>query len=86
MESDCEQLVKLIHKKEDWPSLAVEIDEINAIFNTFDYVSLSFIPRSQNFRADSLAKGSRSREISPGHVNVFAPSWLANQAGLVVAN
>ncbi|KAG5387766.1 hypothetical protein IGI04_029307 [Brassica rapa subsp. trilocularis] len=80
-ELDCEQLVNLIHKEEDWPSMAAEIDEIKALSLAFLETSITYIPRSLNIRADCLAKGGRSRAINPPYVDCSAPSWLANYAG-----
>ncbi|KAG5414674.1 hypothetical protein IGI04_002241 [Brassica rapa subsp. trilocularis] len=81
---DCEQLVKLIQKKEDWPALALE--EIQALSKEFSEIYVAYIPRSLNFRADSFAKGARSRASDTAFVNPFAPSWLAPQAKLRVTN
>ena len=75
-EIDCKQLVKLIQSEEDWPSMAAEIDEIK-----FLEISIIHIPRSWNVRADSLAKGGRSRGINPQYVDSSAPYWLAFYAG-----
>lgn len=83
-ESDCEQLVKLIQKEEDWPALAPELDEIKALSTEFLEFSIRPIRRSLNVRADHLAKGGRSRGIN--FVNRFAPCWLASHAGQADAN
>ena len=47
-------------------------DEIRANKIDFNSYSVTFIPRSLNIRADSLAKGARSREVRSDFVNVFA--------------
>ena len=85
-ETECEQLVKLIQKKEDWPALALELDEIQALSKEFSEIYVAYIPRSLNFRADSFAKGARSCASDTAFVNPFAPSWLAPQAKLRVTN
>lgn len=85
-ESDCEQLVKLIGEKEDWPAMAPEVDEIKALSAAFTEVSIAYIPRSMNFCADSLAKGGMSRVFGSPVVNCFAPNWLAPYAGQEAAN
>ncbi|KAG5389499.1 hypothetical protein IGI04_031040 [Brassica rapa subsp. trilocularis] len=77
---DCEQLVILIQKEEDWPALDSELDEIQAISKEFSEFSIAYIPRSLKFRTNSLAKGVRSRASRSAFVNSFAPSWLAPQA------
>lgn len=59
--SDCQQLTNLITRNEEWPALAPELDDIKLISSYFQDVSLSFAHRSVTLRADSLAKGGRSR-------------------------
>lgn len=80
-ELDCEQLVKLINKEEDWPAMAAELDEIKALSMEYTNISFKHIPRSSNIHADCLAKGGRSRVRNAPYVDCFAPSWLATQAG-----
>ena len=81
---DCEQLVILIQKEEDWPALDSELDEIQAVSKEFFKLSIAYIPRSLKFRTNSLAKGVRSRASRSAFVNPFAPSWLAPQASMRV--
>ncbi|XP_013623852.1 PREDICTED: uncharacterized protein LOC106329751 [Brassica oleracea var. oleracea] len=85
-ESDCEQLIKLIRDDEDWPAMASELDEIKALSAEFIDFSIAYIPRSANIRADSLAKGGRSRVFGSSFVNCFAPSWLGPDAVQEIAN
>lgn len=85
-ESDCEQLIKLIRDQEEWPAMASELDEIKALSTEFSDFSIAYIPRSLNVRADSLAKGGRSRVFGSSFVNCFAPVWLAPYAGQEAAN
>lgn len=75
-ESDCEQLVNLINKEEDWPSLVAELDEIKALSTSFLEISIAYIPRSLNVRADCLTKGGRSRDLIHPFVENTAPRWL----------
>ncbi|KAF3520915.1 hypothetical protein DY000_02062290 [Brassica cretica] len=73
-ESDCEQLIKLLEEDKDWPAMEPELDEIKALSADFTEFSIAYIPRSMNLRADSLAKGGRSRVFGSPFVNCFAPS------------
>uniref|UniRef100_A0A0D3CE75 RNase H type-1 domain-containing protein n=1 Tax=Brassica oleracea var. oleracea TaxID=109376 RepID=A0A0D3CE75_BRAOL len=59
--SDCQQPINVILNKIEWPSLAAELDEIKLLSTRLHDSVFTFIPRNLNFRADSLAKGSRSR-------------------------
>ena len=47
------------------------------------FFSLSFIPRSLNIRADTLAKEARSRELSFEFVDVLASQQLAPEASML---
>ncbi|CAA7062420.1 unnamed protein product [Microthlaspi erraticum] len=88
-ESNCLELVRLIEKDEDWPSLALELEEFYATFSSFHLCSLVYIPRVLNVRAvraDALAKEARARDCFSSHVNLISPSELAitaNSNGIV---
>ena len=82
IESDCQQLINIIQQKKLWPSLDPELDEIEALKNTFNAVSFKFISRSANVRADGLAKDARSRVQSFSLVEVKDPLRLALEASL----
>ena len=81
-ESDCQQLVNIILKEEEWPSMANEIEDIKATATCLQKFELSYISRSLNFRADSLAKGGRSRALRFENVNTLVHQGLAHAAGL----
>ncbi|KAF3580341.1 hypothetical protein DY000_02032178 [Brassica cretica] len=82
IELDCQQLIKIIQQKKHWPSLDSELDEIEALKNTFNVVSFKFISRSANVCAGGLAKEARSRMKSFSLVEVKDPLRLALEAGL----
>ncbi|CAA7024086.1 unnamed protein product [Microthlaspi erraticum] len=79
-ETDCLQLTRLIEAEEEWPSLASEFDEFLSLQARFLSFSLSFIPRSNNVRADALSKEARARENTFSHVQPLAPIRVASQA------
>ncbi|KAF2607523.1 hypothetical protein F2Q68_00043437 [Brassica cretica] len=79
-ESDCQQLVQILHSSKSWPALEPELDDIESLRISFIFFSLSFIPRSLNIRADTLAKETRSRELNFEFVDVLAPQQLAPEA------
>lgn len=83
-QTDCEQLVKLIQTKMEWPALVAEQDEIKALSYGFVNFSITFISRSLNNRADSLAKGGRVCEIN-SFIDDFAFIWLGPEANLKAA-
>lgn len=80
-ESDCQQLVNIIQKDEEWPSMAQELEDIKSASVPFRKLNLSYISRSLNIRADSLAKRGRSRALHSMIVNVTVQQGLATAAG-----
>ncbi|CAN6825890.1 unnamed protein product, partial [Brassica oleracea] len=71
-ESDCAQLVKLIHKVEEWPAMVETIEDISYVslgflrLTNLDCVNsgshIEYLPRGLNKRADCLAKAARARQ------------------------
>ncbi|KAF2592512.1 hypothetical protein F2Q70_00044192 [Brassica cretica] len=81
-ESDCQQLVHIIQRKKQWPALEPVLDEIKAMNALFKDLSLMFISRSANVRADNLAKEARAREQCFSFYEVKDPIRLAIEASL----
>lgn len=79
-ETDCLQLLKLIQREEEWPSMKVKLEEIQILSKVFDGFSISFLLRGMNHRADLLAKGARTRSDTVASVYVDTPVQLANIA------
>ncbi|KAF2560397.1 hypothetical protein F2Q70_00014925 [Brassica cretica] len=80
--SDCEQLINLIQREDEWPALAPDLDDIKFLSTCFYDVDFSYVPRDNNIRADSLAKGGRSRGHYFTIVDVLVHSRLVLAAGL----
>ena len=68
-QTDCQDLLKMIREPMEWPAFRTELDEFLELRGSFATFSLSYIPRSLNVRADSLAKGARARNSIFSHVN-----------------
>ncbi|CAF2143593.1 unnamed protein product, partial [Brassica napus] len=66
-----------------WPALDPELDAIEALRTSFISFSLSFIPRSLNFRADALAKEARSRDLHYMLVDSMVSIPLAHEASTI---
>lgn len=82
LNSDCQLLVNLINNPQEWPALGPELDEIDFLCSEFSFLSVKFIRRTENVRADCLSKAGRSREPGFCFVGDNAPSWLAHEACL----
>ncbi|KAF3489207.1 hypothetical protein F2Q69_00056982 [Brassica cretica] len=63
-------------------SLAAELDEMKLWRSKFYNVALSFLPRSNNFCADSFAKEGRSRVQCFSFINSLVLFWPAPEARL----
>ncbi|CAN6881934.1 unnamed protein product [Brassica oleracea] len=78
-----QQPIIVILNKIEWPSLAAELDEIKLLSTRLHDFVFTFIPRNLNFRADSLAKGSRSlvecfaivADLAPNRFLFLAHLW-----------
>ena len=82
-ESDCQQMVHIINSSKQWPALEPELDAIESLRETFISFTLSFISRSLNIRADSLAKEARSRDSHFSIVDIVVPEPLALEASML---
>lgn len=80
--SDCQQLVNLISRDEDWPALAPELDDIKLLIKRFQDLSFSIISRSVNLQAATLVKGGRSRAHCFNVVDVLVRSRPVQAVGL----
>ncbi|XP_024013215.1 uncharacterized protein LOC112087539 [Eutrema salsugineum] len=62
-QSDCSDLVSMVGSPADWPSFQTELESFSILRESYLDFTLSNIPRDQNVRADSLAKGARARGL-----------------------
>ncbi|CAA7042872.1 unnamed protein product [Microthlaspi erraticum] len=60
LQTDCQQVLKMIKEEEEWPAFADEIEDFTLLKHCFTCFDISYIPRTLNVCADSLAKGARS--------------------------
>ena len=68
-ETDCSDLVDMTTNSMEWPTFAVEMEELQKLHEGFEEVSLSHIPRRRNGRADALAKEARNRGYIFFHID-----------------
>ncbi|KAL9812373.1 putative ribonuclease H domain, reverse transcriptase zinc-binding domain-containing protein [Arabidopsis thaliana] len=74
--TDCSALVKIIEEEDSGPIFETETEFFNLIRNRFRCFSISHVSRTLNIRADTLAKGARSRDLIFSHVSFEVPKWL----------
>ncbi|XP_056859971.1 uncharacterized protein LOC130508465 [Raphanus sativus] len=76
-ETDCAQLLKLVQKLEEWPSMVKEVEDIELSSYNFDLFSTLYTPRGKNQIADCLAKAARARCDTFSHVSDDTPVWFS---------
>ena len=82
-ESVCQQLIHIINFSKQWPALEPQLDVIESLRATFTSFTFSFISRSLNIRADSLAKEARLRDSHFSIVDIVFPEPLAHEASML---
>ena len=58
--TDCSQLVKMVSEPEEWPTFASYLEDIKSLKEVFTRSDIIYVPRTQNSRADSLARSARN--------------------------
>ena len=57
--TDCSQLVKMVSEPEEWPAFASYLEDIMILKKVFLRSEIIYVPRTQNLKADSLARSVR---------------------------
>ncbi|XP_020871416.1 uncharacterized protein LOC110225781 [Arabidopsis lyrata subsp. lyrata] len=78
-ESDCSELVSMIHSPDEWPAFSNLLDEFGFLRLSFPFFSLSLISHLCNVQADCLARSSRLLFSEVTFVNSTPPNWATNQ-------
>ncbi|CAA7038850.1 unnamed protein product [Microthlaspi erraticum] len=74
LKTDSQQVLHMLKEEEEWPAFIAELEEFDTLKKCFLNFIVSFVPRSLNIRADTLAKGARSRGSSFEAVNSLPPN------------
>ncbi|XP_010424753.1 PREDICTED: uncharacterized protein LOC104709909 [Camelina sativa] len=74
--TDCSDLVKMVSSPSEWPAFKTYLDAIEEDKGEFLSFSLVQVPRSQNGRADKLARRARVESLPITFVNNFPFNWL----------
>ena len=74
--TDCSQLVKMVSEPEEWPDFASYLEDIKFLKRSFNSSELIHIPRTQNSKADSLARSAKKQLLFIVHMDVQLPVWL----------
>ena len=74
--TDCSQLVKMVSEPEEWPAFASYLEDIKILKGSFHSSELIHISRTQNSKADSLARSARRQPSFVVHMDTELPVWF----------
>ena len=74
--TDCSQLVKIVSEPEEWPAFANFLEEITILKESFIGADIIYVPRTQNSKADSLARSARKQSSFVIHMDSAHPVWF----------
>ena len=75
--TDCSQLVKMVSEPEELPAFATYLEDIKHLNTSFNHSEIIHVPRTQNTRADSLARSARKQPSFVVHMDSDYPVWFA---------
>ena len=74
--TDCSQLVNMVSEPDEWPAFASYLKDIKNLKECFTRSELIYIPRTQNSKADSLARSARKQPSFVVHMDADHPVWF----------
>ena len=74
--TDCSQLVKMVSEPEEWSAFEVYLEDIKFLKESFRNSEIIHVPRTENSRADSLARSARKQTSFVVHMDAELPVWL----------
>ena len=74
--TDCSQLVKMVSTPEEWPAFANYLDDIKILQESFTRSEIIYVPRTQNTKADRLARSVRKQPSFVVHMDADHPVWF----------
>jgi len=74
--TDCSQLVKMVSEPEEWPAFASYLEDIKSLKESFTRSEIIHVPRTQNTKADNLARSVRKQTSFVVHMDQYLPVWF----------
>ncbi|CAA7050963.1 unnamed protein product [Microthlaspi erraticum] len=74
--TDCSDVVKMVSKPEEWPAFSTLLDEVDRCKRRFTSFNIMHIPRTNNTKADKLARSARDLPTDVYYVNSISPVWI----------
>ena len=73
---DYSQLVKMVSEPEEWPAFDSYLEDINLLKRSFFNTDIVHVPRTENFKADSLARSARTQPSFVVHMDAELLIWF----------
>ncbi|CAA7026517.1 unnamed protein product [Microthlaspi erraticum] len=74
--TDCQDVIKMIHKPEDWPKFLTELLEFKRLRSSVTSFSIIYVPRNFVCKADHLARLARSFVRPLLFIGCSIPEWV----------
>ena len=74
--TNCSQLVKMVSEPEEWPTFESYLEDIKLLRRSFHNSDIVHVPRTENRRADILARSARRQPSFVVHTDVDLPIWF----------
>ena len=72
----CKDLIAMIKEPQAWPNFSMELEAIQIILMCYSDFKITYVPRTHNEIADSLARNARSFHRSLCFIGCSIPVWL----------
>ena len=74
--TNCSQLVKMVSEPKEWPAFANYLEDIKILKESFPSSMIIHVPRTQNSKADNLARSVRSQPSYVVSMDAESPVWF----------
>ncbi|KAL0865027.1 hypothetical protein Bca101_044145 [Brassica carinata] len=66
----------MVSEPKKWPAFANYLEDIRSLKRSFNYSAIIHVPRTQNTKADCLARSARKQSFYVVHMDTVSPVWL----------
>uniref|UniRef100_A0A0D3E9F7 RNase H type-1 domain-containing protein n=1 Tax=Brassica oleracea var. oleracea TaxID=109376 RepID=A0A0D3E9F7_BRAOL len=67
----------MVSEPEEWPAFEVYLEDIKVLMGSFRNTKIIYVPRTENSRADGLARSARKQLSFVVHMDAVLPAWFA---------
>ncbi|CDY71520.1 BnaUnng04430D [Brassica napus] len=67
----------MVSEPKEWPAFEVYLEDIKVLMGSFRNTKIIHVPRTENSRADSLARSARKLLSFVVHMDAVLPAWFA---------